>query len=270
LDDGRTVGRTTWTGGLGLALAAGIAVAAATLPRAGQAAGDTVVYPDLRSIVPAQQLAVAHDDTGKRFLRFEHTIHNAGAGRLEVRPLFDPATGDAAAFQRLYTRSASGEWQVVREVPSEGRFVFHAEHGHYHVPFAAHGLFGVGPRGSVGPPVAPSHKVGYCLGDTFVVSRNANTPERGGGSLYEHRTCTDPRAIRGISPGWGDQYKADIEGQAIDLGTVADGVWWFVSTADPENFFEESDETNNSTALLLLIQADAVRLLPPPVWPPTG
>jgi hypothetical protein len=269
MDDGRTVGRTTWTAGLGLALAAGIAVAAATLPRAGQAAGDTVVYPDLRSIVPAQQLAVAHDDTGKRFLRFEHTIHNAGAGRLEVRPLFDPATGDAAAFQRLYTRSASGGWQVVREVPSKGRFVFHAEHGHYHVPFAAHGLFGVGPRGSVGPPVVPSHKVGYCLGDTFVVSRNANTPERGGGSLYGphvHRPQSDPRHL----PGLGGPIQGRHRGSGHRPGHRARRRLVVRLTADPENFFEESDETNNSTALLLLIQADTVRLLPPPVRPPTG
>jgi hypothetical protein len=195
-------------------------------------------------------------------LRFGHVVHNAGPGRLEVRPEFDARTRTARGSQRLYGWSPSGGWDLVREVEAGGRFWFHAPHDHYHFPLAEHAVFAAGPRGKVGRRVAPSRKLGYCLGDTYIVDRLEATPQAGSMLLYLRETCADPAAMRGISPGWGDEYAADLEGQSIDVSHLPDGDYWFVSTADPGNLFLEEDESNNSTRLRIRLSGYSVSVRP--------
>ena len=47
-------------------------------------------------------------------------------------------------------------------------FVFHAEHGHFHFPLAAFGLYTVAADGGIGAPVAVSPKNGFCLDDSYI------------------------------------------------------------------------------------------------------
>lgn len=222
-----------------------------------------ILPPDLRSVVPPGELGLEYGFAGQLFLRFEHVIHNAGLGRLEARPDYDTRTGTAANIQRLWGIDASGEWRLVREEETEGVYAFDPPHEHYHFPVIVHALHEVAPDGGVGGPVAPSHKVGYCLGDTYIVGRNRYTPEPGSDLLYPRETCRDPRAMRGISPGWGDQYEAELEGQSINVNHLPEGDYWFVSTADPDDVFRESDETNNRTLVRIHLSRTGVTVLEP-------
>jgi hypothetical protein len=222
-----------------------------------------VLLPDLRSVVPPGELRLEYGFAGQLFLRFEHVIYNAGLGRLEARPDYDARTGTAANIQRLWGVDAAGAWHLVREQPTEGAYAFDPPHEHYHFPVIVHALHEVAPDGGVGRSVAPSHKVGYCLGDTYIVERNRYTPEPDSDLLYPRETCRDPRAMRGISPGWGDQYEADLEGQSINVNHLEEGDYWFVSTADPDDVFLESDETNNTTLVKIHLSRTGVTVLEP-------
>jgi hypothetical protein len=257
----RRGGRRAWLRKAAFGIVVGACgVAAWTVTSAG-GAPDGILYPDLRSIVPPEQLAIEYGGPGARLLRFEHVIHNAGLGRLEVRPDYDPRSGTAGSVQRLYAFEQPGRWKLARETRTDGTFGFHPPHEHYHFPFAEHALFAVRADGGVGRRVAPSRKLGYCLGDTYIVARNARTPEPKSGLLYRRETCSDPRAMRGISPGWGDQYEADLEGQSIDVSGLADGEYWFASTADPGNIFRETDEGNNRTLVKIRLAGASVSVL---------
>src|ERR1700736_1350303 len=105
----------------------------------------TTHLPDMQAFVPLNEITIATPAPGTRELRYTHRGANLGDGPLEVRPLYDPTTDTAFAFQRIYTHDAAGNWSIVSEVPLAAKFVYHALHGHYHFPFGKYGLYQVAP-----------------------------------------------------------------------------------------------------------------------------
>ncbi len=93
-------------------------------------------------------------------------------------------------------------------------FEFSPCHGHFHFrDFADYELRG--PSGSV----AFGHKQAFCIRDSL-----AYGPGPSGG--YD---CD----FQGISPGWGDDYPAFLDGQWIDVTGVPSGDYEIVVTVDP-------------------------------------
>jgi len=231
------------------------------------AAATPIRYPDLRSLIPASDLAIGYE-SGRKVLQFTHVIFNAGEGPLEIRPEYDPATDMARGFQRLYTVDDAGRPALAQEVPiADGQLLFfwHAPHRHYHFPIAQHGLYEVTADGGVGPPVSMSPKLGYCLSDSALIeTRGLSPPE----DVYGGDRCVNPTRIIGISAGWGDVYRWWELGQSIDISDVPDGFYWFRSTVDPDNYLIESDKTNNTTDVLVAIQGDRVRAVQEPGFRP--
>jgi hypothetical protein len=178
---------------------------------------------------------------GRVLLRFSNAVGNVGYGPLEIRG------GNAGAstqevVQRIYLSDQSF---VDRRA---GTFSFHAEHSHVHFDsFASYQLRRVTPGNGIGPVVAESAKVSFCLQDSEAVSANKS-------GIFEDRYKFCGNDQQGISLGFADVYRKSLPGQFIDITAVPAGIYWLQSTADPENRILESNESNNSAQILLEVR----------------
>ncbi len=233
--------------------------------RVDAAPAGTIHYPDLQVVIPLDSFSIVVTSPTTREFRYTHNQVNVGDGPFELRLDYDPVSDLARAFQRIYTHDASTVWSILSETPVVGRFLFHPPHGHYHVPFASFGLFQIAANGSVGPPVAISPKVGFCIADSVPV---ASLPHQGAFG-YAGDNCANPRSIGGISVGWGDLYDFHDDGQSIvyQPATIPDGDYWFRSVADPFNYFIEKSEANNITDIRMRITGTTVTVLAGPFHP---
>ena len=189
---------------------------------------------------------------GAPLLRFAATIVNVGAGDFLVaarRPT--PWSDDWAVNQRI--QEAGGGFT---ERLTPGDLVFGGDkHNHWHVAgLEAHRLEQV----DTGEVVAQVFKQGFCPFDTDAYRIDlprapgaATHPESGCGGRY----ATGLRA--GVSVGWGDEYPWDMLEQRIDLSDLPDGRYRIVEVADPFNWFEELDETNNETWVEISVTVNA-------------
>jgi len=189
------------------------------------------LYPDMRTVVPHQlQLVNAQQH---EILRFSNGIANTGEGDWRMRPLFP--SGDSPT-QSAVQEILDSDGNIVKE-QVVGEFEFHPEHNHWHIDDVA--LFEV----RVGSPNGPvygeaSLKTTFCLIDWYKLEGNANTAERG------YWDCAT--SYQGISVGWVDQYHQSLEGQSLDITGAPVGLYYLVSTANPEEIFAEADTTNNT------------------------
>jgi hypothetical protein len=141
-----------------------------------------------------------------------------------------------------------------------GSFSFHPPHNHWHFEdFAVYELYEVTGDGGFGNLVRSTEKVTFCIIDTGLVDASL---EHATGPTYN--SC-GPSATQGLSVGWGDTYTWNLVGQSIDVTGVPNGVYWLVSTADPDNLIDEGGgarETNNSAAVKIRLRGNGVRVLP--------
>ena len=207
-------------GFVALAVALGVSGLGTVLPRISAAGGAaTIAYPDLISVIPTNGFGIMHPTPSTKELDYTHIVYNAGTGPLDVQPTnFNATTDLATGVQRLYAYDANGVRTLASTHTATDQFFFHVAHGHYHFPLATFGLYAVAPDGSLGTAIAVSPKNGFCLGDdVHLDSTLAHSPAAKG---YSGSTCTQPTAVRGISPGWGDRYDRADPGQAIDITGV--------------------------------------------------
>jgi hypothetical protein len=61
----------------------------------------------------------------------------------------------------------------------------------------------------------------------------------------------------GLSIGWGDAYFYDIAYQWVDITGLRNGRYRLTATADAQNWFRESDDSNNFTWTDLRLRGDA-------------
>lgn len=203
------------------------------------------------------------DSGGHRHLRFGNEIVNRRTGVLELEPRAEDCNGDGdydndrTGYQRIYV-DANGDRYFTRGVDTRsvaraaGCFFFHVVHDHWHFEnIARYDL--VGTDGRV---VASNTKVSFCLVDSDHAYPNA----AGSPSSPHFRLC-GARLNQGISIGWADVYSPTTPGQELDIAGVPDGVYCFISTADPANQLLETAERDNSRTQALRIQGDGVEEL---------
>jgi hypothetical protein len=91
-------------------------------------------------------------------------------------------------------------------------------------------------------------KQGFCFFDTDAYQAELpGAPEK---AHWGARGCAgsfDTRVRMGLSVGWADKYPWHLLDERIDVTSVPDGTYRIRQIADPNNEFEESDETNNET-----------------------
>jgi hypothetical protein len=223
-----------------------LAIVAAFVPVLWLASGATggktpptgaALYPDLQTAVPHH--FTVQNQQQRETVRFSNLIGNAGAGDLRIRPEHDLSTNTTTGFQELL--DAAGN--VVSSTPVS-EFVFHPAHNHWHITGVA--LFEIrlagdnGTGGRFGAVFAnQSIKTTFCLIDWIQLEGNSPTGDR---TYFE---CF-PDSAQGISAGWGDQYHHSLEGQELEITGAKPGIYYLVSTANPEGTFIETTTTNNT------------------------
>jgi hypothetical protein len=153
-----------------------------------------------------------------------------------------------------------------------GSMTYHSGHGHYHVDdwgvFTLRYQIVGEPNPLNWPIIATGAKLGFCLMDYYSCpsgsaanhckdnntvynqGNNLNTsaqfPNYGlGGGSY---SCGVSE--QGISSGWEDVYDEGLSLMWINMpANLCNGQYWIVMEVDPQNFFLESDENNNFTAV---------------------
>ncbi|MBL8092811.1 MAG: hypothetical protein JNL73_01490 [Anaerolineales bacterium] len=210
------------------------------------------LLPDLRTL-PPWNLSIERPSADTRLLRFANTVWNSGAGPIELYGVHDVSTLQTTVAQRVFHADGSFLDHKV------GSFVWHPEHDHWHVgDFATYALWTVADDGASVLRTTSSDKLSYCLIDTDIVA-----PELSGfpaGRVY----IGCGRLRQGLSIGWGDTYEADLPGQELDLGGLADGQYALVSTANPRGHLIETDVSNNTGITYLELRGDQVWAIPPP------
>jgi hypothetical protein len=64
-----------------------------------------------------------------------------------------------------------------------------------------------------------------------------------------------------LSVGWGDRYGASTNLQWIDITGLPNGKYTLTATADPGDFLQESNYSNNSVSAVLNITTTGVRIV---------
>jgi len=206
--------------------------------------------PDLRTLPPSGvQIEVAKD--GSRALRLSNTLWNSGDGPLELAGEFDFRARQTRVRQHIYTH---GDLTLEHFV---GEFVWHPTHDHWHFEdFTLYELWTIDGVGNKLRVISSSDKLSYCVIDTDTI--DPNNPAY----LPRKRYAGCGRSLQGLSAGWGDTYKANLDGQSLDLTGLPDGYYMLMSTTNPTAAVLESNYTNNTASLYIQIRGQQVDVIP--------
>ena len=197
------------------------------------------LVPDLVTIVPRH--VVLKNVQQRELIRFSNGVANIGQGDIRLRPQF-PIAGSSGPQLAIQEILDANRYIVQETVVSE--FDFHAEHNHWHIDDVA--LYDI----RIGSPDGPvlginSIKTTFCLIDWYKLEGNSNTNDR------EYWDCNGE--YQGISAGWCDQYHHSLDGQSLDITGAPAGLYYLVSTANPEHTFIESNYENNTAWVAFLL-----------------
>ena len=171
---------------------------------------------------------------GKKLLRLSNSSPNIGRGRVELRGGKILEDGNREVYQRIYLSNGKYVSKLA------GIFEYHPEHKHIHFQdYAIYRLREMTPDSGVGPIVATSEKVSFCLRNSKVYNRNLP----GFNPKSEYKSCSSE--VQGIGVGYADYYGKNLYGQWIDITDVPSGRYWLESEVDPINRLKESNEDNN-------------------------
>jgi hypothetical protein len=129
------------------------------------------------------------------------------------------------------------------------RFVTSPDHRHWHLlGFMRYELRD--PRS--GALVRPDRKTGFCLGDRYDAGRRE--PRKPRREVFRSDCVPDPDVLslrEGISVGYGDDYRPQLEGQFVDLTGLAPGRYLLVHRVDSARRLRERRRSNNASSLLI-------------------
>jgi len=213
--------------------------------------GPAELLPDLDQAAPSDLSVVQVGDTYR--LVFGSAVDNVGRGPLLVEGE-RPSHSTPTMSVRQLVRRTDGSVRV-RPVPGEIRYVRSETHEHWHLlGFEAYELR----RAADGTPVRPDDKTGFCLGDRYETNRGTRIegePDRPVWTDECGRRQPGLLVLRqGISPGYGDDYVPELEGQFVDVTTLPAGRYVLVHQANPERALEESDYENNAASVLIQLR----------------
>ena len=216
-----------------------------------------LLLPNMRSLNPNDlQIEVVGNE---RRLRFAASLANFGPGPLLVRPQGRSKCprGQHPALQVVHRDANNdGAFQLKRDKAAlrrdVGCMLHHPGHKHWH--YDAMARYSLRRAGSDEILVA-RNKVSFCLRD----NRRVRVPVEMQ-VARQFRRCTRSSQGQGISPGWTDLYKADLNGQWLRLPRGVDGaVLCLDLEADPRGQLIETNEMDNATSIAIRIDRRTVR-----------
>lgn len=204
------------------------------------------LLPNLQAL-PADDIHLETTSTGRTLLRFSATSWNSGTGPLElVAGAVDRPRKKQKIYQRVYAEDGSYRDRLA------GSFIWHDLHNHFHFQDYAHYI--LKPVLALGAERTAT-KTTFCVMDTTPV--NTQLPEAPRAPVYS--TCG--RLIQGMSVGWGDTYESYLAGQEIDVTDLPDGVYELQIVVDRKNLLLESDDTDNTSWVQILLSGDIVQVI---------
>jgi hypothetical protein len=210
------------------------------------------LLPDLDQQTP-NGLTIARAGSGRSaryWLGFQSAVRNIGDGPLNLAGQRASAKTPSMTVQQLIDRGDGG--QDVVPTTDRMEYAISPDHRHWHLlKFDRYTLR----RAGSSRAVVRDQKTGFCLGDRYRVDASVPVPAAPAqprwtgrcGLGEKHRLTME----EGISPGYGDNYKAYLEGQSLELTGLAPGRYVLAHTANGDRALRERDYGNNSASLLL-------------------
>ena len=209
------------------------------------------VLPDL-TVAPLTDLVGGETEEGaEQQILFSASIANRGPGPFMINAVRGDEHGQWRVSQRFVD---TGGAKTEVETPADMTWAGHG-HLHWHVRIgAAYALYTVpGNR-----RVRSLEKVGYCFFDQKPYDRKLEGAPKA--AVFPKDSCDGETTLAldmGLSAGWQDPYSWALPDQRLDITGLPDGRYRLVATADPENWFREVDEKNNSARLLVELETSA-------------
>jgi hypothetical protein len=213
------------------------------------------LLPDL-AMGPIQDIAVASTQAGEQRLRFAATIVNIGDGPLLVRAQRPWLGGEEWSVEQ-WVEERDGGYSMTQ---TGAALVYGGDgHNHWHVrQVEVHQIESLD-----GNVLGRLVKQGFCFFDTDAYRADLpGAPEHPVWGAHGCASTLDTRVRMGLSVGWGDTYPWYLVDERIDVTDLPDGIYRLREIADPNDAFEEADETNNETwvDIELTINASGLRL----------
>jgi hypothetical protein len=251
----RSEGRSTTvrrTGILAL-LAASVALTGLLAAPAPAPAQTTTLLPDLGMAQLADIRAARVN--GRKAVRYTTIITNTGVGRFEVfGQRSSTSQTEMAVTQRIFDSAGGSTTQA-----TAARLFFAGDgHSHWHVrDLESSELI----RLDNGNKVGTGTKHGFCFFDNY--DYRLGLPGSPQSPVYtDCGHSTDLTVTMGLSVGWGDMYHYTLPDQYIDVQGLPAGRYRLQVTADAQNWFAESDDTNNTTWVNLQLKGGgAIKIL---------
>jgi hypothetical protein len=196
------------------------------------------ILPDL-AMSPLSEITGALGGGGDRYVQFTASIGNVGKGPFIVHA----ERSDERGRWRVSQQFDEVEGGTTERV-TPGSLVWGGHgHDHWHVQLGASYWL---TRPSSTEILRKYAKVGYCFFD------QARLPGVAGRPLpsFPRNGCSDEGRLAltmGLSPGWGDPYQWTLPDQRLNVSGLPEGTYRLWAGADPDGWFLESDELNNTT-----------------------
>ena len=234
-----------------------LALAAAALVVTGRvsaSAAGAERLPDLDQATPTD-LVITRSGPRTRppvyVLGFRSAVRNVGDGPLVIDGHRSRADAATMVADQLIERD--GATQRVISGAGRLRYVVSPDHRHWHLlGFDRYELRQAGRRVAA----VRDRKTGFCLGDRYRSSSalRAAPPN----PRYTSRCgLQEPQLFgirEGISVGYGDDYKANLEGQYLPLTGLRSGRYVLVHRVNADRRLRELDYGNNGASLLLAVR----------------
>ncbi len=177
---------------------------------------------------------------GRALYRFTAAIPNIGDGPFEVFEITHP-NNTQDVFQNVYDSLGGVTQTLMGSFPDADPAFGHL----FLVGLARYNLREVLPGNGVGAVVATQEKTSFGLVDSLAY--DTGLPGAPATRVYNSANLNP----QGISVGWVDLYSSILPSQWIDATGLADGEYWLEVIIDPHNFVQETDDTNNTTRVLV-------------------
>ena len=239
-----------------IALALGAAAVASSAGGPHGLSAASQLLPDLDQETP-WNLEVTRDEArGGYRLGFSSAVRNLGAGPLIVSGRRRAASPTMTADQLIEQEDAP---IAVVEGVGRLRYVRSPDHEHWHLlGFERYELRRAAGRARV----VTDRKTGFCLGDRYRV-RGRELPAQQPEPVYTSRCGLGRTGLlgltEGISVGYGDDYKPNLEGQSLRLSGLDGGRYLLVHRVNVGRRLLEANYANNAASLLLRLRWRAGR-----------
>ena len=203
--------------------------------------------PDLDQETPVGLRIMASGPSYR--LGFQSAVRNVGVGPL----IIDGRRTSLAAPRMTAEQVVPTNGGPSTRIPNVGelQYVRSPDHSHWHLlGFDRYTL-----RAAESPETLISdRKTGFCLGDRYRMTSRvlAGTPAAKVYRTNCNKNVPSALSVReGISVGWGDDYKAFLEGQSLPLDGLAAGSYVLVHRVNADGRLRELSSRNNAASVLL-------------------